>query len=135
MAEHMNWFKSLAGDSSRKMYAISTETADPAGVCGLTSIDYINSRAEFSLYIGPQYQQNGCGGRALHLLLSKAFCDLNLNCVWGESFEGNPAERVFSRLGFHLDGTRREFYFREGKYINANLWSITRDEFHRLNNA
>ena len=50
--EHGDWFKRQASDPSVKMYSIVFEDGEKArvvGVCGFTSIDYRNSRAEFSL--------------------------------------------------------------------------------------
>ena len=98
-------------------------------MCGLTSIDYINSRAEFSLYIGHSYQRQGFAKDALKALLEVAFNEVNLNGVWGETFEGNHALNLFEKLGMKKEGTRRQFYFKGGKYIDAHLVSITREEW------
>jgi RimJ/RimL family protein N-acetyltransferase len=99
------------------------------GICGLTSIDWINRRAEFSLYIGPEYQGSGFGEHALRLLCRHGFQTLNLNCIWGEVFESNPALAMFQRVGFKECGRRRQFYFRDGKYIDAILVDVMRNEW------
>lgn len=126
---HETWFTRLQQDSTTKMYAIHEETSGCIGVCGLTSIDWINRRAEFSLYISPMQHGSGYGSKALRLLLAHAFKVLNLNLVWGESFDGNPAMKMFEKIGFKTEGRRREFYYREGQYIDAILFSITRGEY------
>lgn len=128
---HLDWYSGLHKRNDLKMYAV--RSCEPTGgvivgVCGLTSIDWVNSRAEFSLYIGPSFQGKGYGKAALNALLDHGFKVLNLNCIWGESFEGNPAINMFLSLGFKHDGTRREFYFRDGKYIDALLFSKIRSE-------
>lgn len=125
---HKTWFNTLETDQTKKMYAVHNEAFELIGVCGLTSIDYINSRAEFSLYIGPEFQGKGYGEAALSELLALAFNVLNLNSVWGESFDENPAMEMFERVGFKKDGVRPQFYFREGKYVDAHLFSITRGD-------
>lgn len=99
------------------------------GVCGLTSIDWINRRAEFSLYLGPEHQGQGLGEAALRALCAHGFNVLNLNCIWGEAFDGNPAIKMFERVGFKEEGRRRQFYYREGKYIDAVLFSLLRSEY------
>jgi len=99
------------------------------GVCGLTSIDWVNRRAEFSLYIASEYQGNGYGEAALRLLVEHGFNVLNLNSIWGEAFDGNPAINMFKKVGFIEEGRRRQFYFREGKYIDAILFSLMRSEY------
>ncbi len=99
------------------------------GVCGLTSIDFINRRAEFSLYIAPEYQGHGNAKAALIKLFKFGFDDLNLNIIWGESFEGNPAINIFKKMMFE-EGKRRQFYYKNGKYVNAVLYSITKNEYN-----
>ena len=126
---HRAWFESIHSAGDIKMFGIHSGESELIGVCGLTSIDWINRRAEFSLYISPEHHGKGCGESALRRLLRVGFSVFNLNCIWGESFEGNPAVETFKRVGFHFEGKRRSFYFREGKYIDANLWSILRGEY------
>ena len=129
-SDHNAWWEWQAKDKNTKMYLVfSILTQKPVGVCGLTSIDYFNRRAEFSLYIEPLSQGNGFGKSALKLLLEHAFNNLGLNCIWGESFEGNPAIKIFESIGFKKEGIRREFYFRNGRFINCNLFSITSNEY------
>lgn len=110
------------------MYEILVNDEQYVGVCGLTDIDYINSRAEFSLYIGPEYRGRGIAGKALSRLVAHGFDVLNLNSVWGESFAGNPAEKVFKLVGFIKTGVRPAFYYRQGAYVDANLWTIMRGQ-------
>lgn len=107
------------------------ETTVPIGVCGLTSIDMEARKAEFSLYIGPEHQGKGYGSEALKLLLYHGFLNLGLNQIWGETFDKNPAAKMFEELGFKKDGTRRQFYMKSGKLIDCHLYSILRDEWVR----
>lgn len=130
---HEAWFKSLDGNPTIRTYAVAGEKdAKIVGVCGLTSIDWMNRRAEFSLYIDPIRHHRGFGQSALKTLLHHAFETLNLNCVWGESFDGNPAQKMFEKVGMTKEGTRRAFYYREGKYVGASLWSILRSDWDRI---
>jgi RimJ/RimL family protein N-acetyltransferase len=125
--QHEAWYQRQASDPTIKMFAI--RSSGILGVCGLTDIDRINQRTEFSLYIDPLYQKEGFGKMALKLLLNHAFMDQNLNVVWGETFDGNPALDMFIGLGMSCEGRRREFYFKGGKFIDAFLISMTRTEF------
>lgn len=100
------------------------------GVCGLTSINRVNQSAEFSLYIAPWAQGKGYGKEALSLLLEHGFKDHNLNRIWGEVFDGNPARLMFEELGMKHEGTLRQSYFRVGKFIDSHIVGILRGEFH-----
>lgn len=123
-----NWFAKINSDSTIKMYTV-TDHAQVVGVCGLTSIDWHNRRAEFSLYIGPEHHQKGHGKAALKTLLMHAFNNFGLHLIWGETFEGNIAYKMFESLGFVWEGTRRDFYYKNGNFIDAELYSIKREEF------
>ena len=135
---HEAWFERQARDPATRMYKLMLKTSGATsmiGVCGLTSIDWQNRRAEFSLYIGPAYQKIGAGKMALKLLLNHGFDNLGLNLIWGETFDGNPAARMFETLGFLKEGTRRQFYWRDGKYIDAHLYSMTQGEWREFRNG
>lgn len=130
--EHEAWFDRQARDPSTRMYMLLAKTGgktEQVGVCGLTSIDYRNRRAEFSLYIASAYQRNGLGRAALSVLLTHGFENLGLNLIWGETFAGNPALKMFLGLGFQPEGTRRSFYWKDGRFIDAHLVSITAEEW------
>jgi RimJ/RimL family protein N-acetyltransferase len=123
------WFERVSKDPEIKMYEVHSKHAEgPFGVCGLTSIDLYNRRAEFSLYIAPKHQGRGLGKHALQTLLVHAFKTLGLNCVWGETFEGNPALDMFLEIGFQIEGTRRQFYYREGRFLDAILVGALRSD-------
>ena len=105
------------------------------GVCGLTDINLIHRRAEFSLYIFPEYHRRGYAKDALKALFRHGFDDLNLHSIWGETFDGNPALSLFTdKLGMVYEGTRRQFYFKNGKYVDAHIISLTKEEFYERRN-
>ena len=126
---HAAWFASIQDEQSTRMYGIQDAEGILVGVCGLTSIDYVNSRAEFSLYVGPEHHGAGFGEAGLRALCAHGFNVLNLNSIWGEAFDSNPAMKIFKRVGFKEEGRRRQFYFRQGRYIDAILFSLLRSEY------
>lgn len=128
------WYERQAKDPAIKMYSVRLKSGAGAGelvgVAGLTSIDWVNRRAEFSLYVAPDRWRHGIARGALSILLSHAFLNLGFEQVWGEAFAGNPALTLFAELGFHADGIRRGWYFKDGAYHDAHLISITRSEWY-----
>jgi ribosomal protein S18 acetylase RimI-like enzyme len=125
---HSKWFDSLPSRDDVKMKAIQIQDNKTIGVCGLTSIDLTNRRAEFSLYIAPDYQGMGHGQKALISLCKYGFDVLGLHHIFGETYDGNPAATMFEKVGFKKEGTRRQFYFRNGQFIDCHLYSILRGE-------
>lgn len=128
--DQKKWFERQNDDPTMQMFQITDCECALLGVCGLTSIDHINSRAEFSCYILPEEQGNGYCTKALKTLFSYGFYQLNLNQIWGEVFQGNPALKIFKeKLGMTEDGILRNFYYKNSVYINAHRVSIMRNEW------
>lgn len=135
-SNHLQWMQNQCKDQTIEMFGIVandkvTNLPTLVGVCGLTSIDYINRRAEFSLYIAPEQQGQEFGREALRTLVRWGLDSLNLNRIWGESYQGNEAVKIFEKIGFVKEGERIDFYFRNSKYVNALLYSVGPTSFNR----
>lgn len=128
--DHESWIESLKGNPKNKMYTIhDSETTVVVGVCGLTNFDYIARHAEFSLYIDPNDHGKGYGKQALYLLVEHGFYAFNLNKIWGESFEGNPAIHMFEKLGFRITKGHFAHYYKNGKYLDSYFSTLLKDEW------
>lgn len=129
---HESWFQHVQGTPKIRMYEVLRDFDELVGVCGLTDIDHVNQRAEFSLYVFKSFQERGLGKAALKTLVSHGFQNLNLNMIWGETFYDNNAASMFERIGFEQEGTRKNFYFRDGRFIDAKLYSVSREKWKSL---
>lgn len=127
---HLDWFRRQSQDPKLSMFSVLNELGFLIGVVGLTDIDLINRRAEFSCYIGPEFQGQGYATKALKSLFLHGFRDLGLNRIWGESFSGNKAVEIFTKkLGMEIEGIRKEFYYVCGSYLDAHLVSVSAPKF------
>lgn len=127
------WFSKQGNDPTIKMYSLWTPSGDSppktVGVCGFTSINLTNRNAEFSLYVAPDTQGAGVGTNALMTLFYHGIINMGLKSIWGETFENNPAQRLFRSIGMKEDGRRRQFYWKDGQFWDAILFSILDTEF------
>jgi RimJ/RimL family protein N-acetyltransferase len=71
----------------------------------------------------------------MKLLFGRGFEDLGLETIWGETFDGNKALKMFKEFGMKVEGVRRNFYYKEGGFINATLVSMTREEWDGLHGS
>ncbi len=126
-AEHAGWLERIHKDPSILMFGIK-DNNDEIGTCGLTSISLIHGTAEFSLLIDPDKHQKGYGKDALKQLLRYGFDHLRLNLIFGETFVGNHAIKMFLNLGMKKEGQLRSRYFKNGKHIDSIMVSITKEE-------
>lgn len=120
------WYDRQGRDSSIQMFELIDEDLTCIGVCGFTDIDHINQRAEFSFYLFPEYHHQKLAEPGLKTLFNHGFKWMNLHTIWGESMDKNHAIRVFEKIGMIKEGTRRDFYFRDGEFIDCHLYSIQR---------
>ena len=134
--EQEEWEKRIRTDRTIKMFGIEGSPDKtgfslwtPIGVTGLTSISQSHRTAEFSLYIAPSFQRKGFAREALKALLDYAFINLGLECVWGESFVGNPALHLFREIGFKEEGVHRSRYYKNGERIDAASISLLRGDW------
>ena len=130
MQNQTDWLNSLPHRGDAKYYSIVSLTNNGVGVCGLSDIDPVSRRAEFSIYIAPNEQGCGYAKPALKTLISHGFNNLGLNTIWGETFtENERASKLFESIGFKLEGVRRSHYFKDGKFTDSKLYSILFDEW------
>lgn len=128
--DQTKWFESLLNDRSVYMLAVEAESK-LIGVCGLTGINWVNSTAELSIYIGPEEERHkGYGRGIVNELLRIAFMELNLNRVWLECYEFNrPGLELFESCGFIREGILRDHVFKDGKYRSSVMMGISRKEW------
>ncbi len=127
------WYEKIAKDPAIAMYKVTASSTDRpesmVGVVGLTGISYVYRRAEISIMVPQRLQGRGVGSSALHLLVSHAFTNVGLHSLHAEVLAENPAAVRFEKLGFTYEGLRRDFYFKEGKWEAAKLYSILEHEW------
>lgn len=122
-AMQQRWFEKQDNDPTCSMYVVHTD-AGRVGVCGLTGIDRTNRVAELSLYIAPDFQKKGLGEKTFRTLISHGFRNLGLNSIFCEVFHGNPVSRIVEKVGFQKWGTKPQSYFRDGRFIDSDFFSI-----------
>jgi len=131
MQNQLQWLESMAKDKNTMMFAVETKKGKLIGCTGLTYIDWKNSRAEVSIYIGDKkYKGKGYGTDTLKVLIDYGFRELNLHMLFGEIFEYNRANiRLFEKCGFKKDGVLRHRLYRDGKYWDSIIYSILDKEW------
>jgi diamine N-acetyltransferase len=133
------WFRQdhlISKEEQEKWFATtdmkSFMVGDREGVVALSHLDLIARKCEFSIMITPENRCKGLGTIALRELLDHAFNDLNMNMVYSDVFEDNPALKLYDQLGFRRYGKLPNWYWKDGKYINSVVIAITKDEYNSL---
>lgn len=115
-------------------FCIDTVDGIHIGSCGLESISKAHKRATFGIIIGnKKYWNKGLGTEAARLIIDYGFKKLKLHRIDLDVYAYNPrAIKVYKRLGFKLEGKKREHAFWKGKYYDAWLMSVLDREWKKL---
>jgi RimJ/RimL family protein N-acetyltransferase len=125
-------FRSSTEAADTVVFVVETlDTKRPIGVVGLYLIHWICRRAEFRILIGePETLGKGYGTEAAELIVAYAFDRLNLESVFlGVSAENKRAIASYEKANFQYEGTRRRHIYRNGRYYDAVLMSVLREEW------
>lgn len=97
----------------------------------LNGIDWPNKAGSFRIVIWTATGRGkGYGTEAAALLLRHGFGALGLNRIELEVYAFNPRpRRVYEKLGFQLEGTRREALIWDGEPVDAHIMSLLRREY------
>lgn len=134
LASEEQWFERMLADQGKGGYffVLCRFDDDAAlGTVGLFELDLANGSAGLGISIGrPEDRGRGYGTDALHALLAFGFEQLRLERIWLDVYAINPgARRIYERVGFVLEGTKRRAVFREGRYLDLDFMSILADEW------
>ncbi|TKB48870.1 GNAT family N-acetyltransferase [Ferrimonas sediminicola] len=85
--------------------------------------------ANLGMAVHPEFQGQGVGTALLSALLELADNWLALRRVELEVYTGNqPALALYRKQGFEVEGTAREYAFRDGHYVDALLMARLRPQ-------
>lgn len=92
------------------------------GMCGIENIEQENRRGEISIIMDPQCRGEGHGTQAVELLLEQGFMYLNLENIWGEVYENNPAIEFWKKIIKKYSPDYEPIWLDCMKYYNGQYW-------------
>lgn len=119
------------GDSDIRRFAIDTLDGEFVGWINLFLGDPRHGRFSLGVSIFREYQRKGYGLDAAKLILQYGFNELRCHKCNSACLDSNAGSVAFHRkLGFVVEGRRREVCFMDGKYHDEILFGMTFEEFH-----
>ncbi len=97
----------------------------------LNEIDWTNRGASFRIALASEKLfGKGYGAEATKLVVDFGFRTLDLHRIELEVYDFNPrAQHVYEKVGFVVEGVRRDVLLWEGEYHSAVVMSILKDEY------
>ena len=103
----------------------------------LTNIDRINQSAVIHIMVGNEENcGRGIGTFAMLNMLNHAFNDMNLRRIELSVLKDNVrAQGLYNKVGFQLEGEKREAVYKDGEYKNMYIMSLLKEEFKGIEEA
>jgi ribosomal-protein-alanine N-acetyltransferase len=127
-----NYVKAILNSQNNIFFAImEKETNNHIGNAKIGPIDWIHRTANYGRMLGDKSSWGkGYGTESLELLLKYVFKKINLHKIWTLVVESHITSiKSNQKAGFKIEGKLKEHLFKDGKYVDAVVVSITSDEY------
>lgn len=138
MAGQRAWVEDAAkqGFGENKEFKFQIEDLTSGHLVGSIDTHHCNPRQgtfEYGLSVREQHRNKGYASEAILLVLRYYFFELRFRKAEPGVFAFNPASiRLHEKLGFVLEGTRRQHGYSHGEFHDLHLYGMTEDEFRDL---
>lgn len=103
------------------------------GNAAIQKIDRVNRSAELAILIGDKnYWGKGIASEVYEMLIEYGFNTLNLNRISsGQTLDNIGMLKVCEKSGMKKEGVLRQVMYKNGKYLDAGIYSILKKDFER----
>ncbi|MTJ15649.1 MULTISPECIES: GNAT family N-acetyltransferase [unclassified Dolichospermum] len=131
MNDQQTWYKSLSCNSNNQRFIILNENNVPMGMANLININYKDGNAEHGLLLDKNYRGKGYGYNVVVAIMNYAFNELRLNRLETTIIANNqPSLNLFmNKCRWKKEGVLRNWYFRNGEFVDKIFLGILREEF------
>ncbi|WP_456273562.1 GNAT family N-acetyltransferase [Bacillus sp. AK031] len=114
-------------------WAITIKSSDELiGTCGFHAIEKEHYKVETGYELNPEYWGRGIMSEALKAIFSFAFREMEVNRI--EAFydpENDKSKNVLEKCGFLYEGTQRKRFFEKGKFVDASISALLKEDYER----
>ncbi|RSN07002.1 GNAT family N-acetyltransferase [Streptomyces sp. WAC 01325] len=126
-----SWYGSRSAQNDRLDLAVTDRaTGELVGEVVLYEWDPTARSCTFRTLVGPRGRGRGIGTEATRLIVGHGFEQLGLHRIQLEAYGHNPrALRVYEKVGFVVEGVRREADFRDGQWLDWVMMAVLDHEW------
>ena len=130
-AQEEKWFEKNMGNTDTFRWIIETEKDGAVGMISLANFDWKNRVATLSgIRVSSIISEAGIALDAISTVFKYGFEELNLNRIEGGYLDDNRGAIVMNKLaGFKVEGVKREFIFKRGKYHDYICIAILKSDY------
>ena len=124
------WIGSYQKEDYYRWAVIHKESGKSIGQIAFFLIDNKNHFGEIEYCISRLFQRKGYCTEAVKAILKYGFSNINFHKIQVCHKENNLASKgVIQKCGFIYEGTLRDFFYTDGKYINRLYYSMLKSEW------
>lgn len=124
------YIHSFEDDGTYRWAIISKENKECIGLIAFFLVDSDNDFAEIEYGLGKEYWGSGLTSEAVEAILEFGFAKMKLHKIQISCKEYNKAsQRVIEKCGLIYEGTLRDYFKEEEKYIGRVYYSVLADEY------
>ncbi|MBN0048148.1 GNAT family N-acetyltransferase [Streptomyces actuosus] len=129
-----SWYATRADRADRLDLAVTDRaTGELVGEVVLHEFDPRSRGCSFRTLIGPRGRGRGLGTEATRLIVAHGFEQLGLHRIQLEAYSDNHrALRVYEKVGFVVEGVRRQARQQDGEWVDEVLMAILDREWAAL---
>jgi ribosomal-protein-serine acetyltransferase len=119
----------LPGDI-RDFVAVIIYNGQKIGLIGFKLTDFVNKKTEIGYWISKEFENKGIVTKSVVKMIDYAFNNLELNRIQIKCGIGNEkSSKIPKKLNFKFEGIERSAELLNGKFIDAEVYSILKDEW------
>lgn len=100
------------------------------GLIGFKLTDFENKKTEIGYWISKEFENKGIVTKSVAKMIDYAFNNLKLNRIQIKCGIGNEkSSKIPKKLNFKFEGIERNAELLNGKFIDAEVYSILKDEW------
>ena len=116
------------------VFAVTEPSAGLVGALSL-ALERTHSRAELGYWIAVAHWGKGYATEAAIAAIAYGFDALGVNRIQAAYLPRNPASgRILEKVGMRLEGRRRQYYCKNGKFEDVIQYAILREDRERTRN-
>lgn len=132
--DQTKWFESLDPHphfpTNLIMVGDETKTNNSVGIFKISNIDWVSRTADVGWDIFLDWRRVGFGAEIVKTGADFCFSVLNLRRLTAEILEHNiPSAKCAIRAGFVLEGQKREAIYKDGRFMDSNLFGLLGRQF------
>ncbi|PXV64395.1 ribosomal-protein-alanine N-acetyltransferase [Dysgonomonas alginatilytica] len=126
-----NYINSYPLDSYYRWAIIEKSTQICIGQIAFFLVDNKNHFGEIEYCIGSKFQRKGYAAEAVRNIMSYGFEEINFHKIQVCHKENNIASQgVIKKVGFKYEGTLRDYFYMDDKYISRLYYSLLENEWN-----